>query len=111
MEFIGFGAELPFVSTEAGRAVFTPDIASALFDGHGPDRGTFFLAAALPQLLDSLDVDIGTPLACGACWVSVDVDDVEEFEDKEDEELARWTLLRGMNILATSSAFIELIPP
>lgn len=29
----------------------------------------------------------------------------------EEEELARWALLRGMNMRATSSAFMELRPP
>ncbi len=42
------------------------------------------------------------------------VEDVEEFEDIEDieeDELARWALFRGMNIRATSSAFMALRPP
>jgi hypothetical protein len=39
------------------------------------------------------------------------VDEVEEFEDIDEEELARCALLRGMNILATSSAFMAVRPP
>ena len=42
------------------------------------------------------------------------VEDAEEFEDIEDieeDELARWALFRGMNIRATSSAFMALRPP
>jgi hypothetical protein len=35
----------------------------------------------------------------------------DEFDEIEDEELARCALFRGMNIRATSSAFIELRPP
>jgi hypothetical protein len=41
----------------------------------------------------------------------VELDEAEEVEAIEEEELARWALLRGMNIRATSSAFMELRPP
>jgi hypothetical protein len=39
------------------------------------------------------------------------VDEAGEFEDINEEELARCALLRGMNILATSSAFMTVRPP
>lgn len=39
--------------------------------------------------------------------ITVPFDDVDEFDDKEDDELDRWALLRGMNIALTSS-FMEL---
>jgi len=39
------------------------------------------------------------------------VDEVDGFEDIDEEELARCALLRGMNILATSSAFMAVRPP
>lgn len=54
--------------------------------------GTFFRAAAVPQLLVSLDEDIGTPLVCGVCCDTVELDEVEEIEDNEvidEDELAR----------------------
>ena len=41
------------------------------------------------------------------------VDEVEEIDEIEEDELARWALLRGANILATSSELIAFIltPP
>lgn len=85
---------------------------SALLAGHGPTLWFFFRAAAVPpQEFTSADVDMGTPLVCGTVEVVVAVDDDDEVEAIEDEELARCALLRGMNIRATSSAFIALSPP
>ena len=43
----------------------------------------------------------------------VPVEDVDEIEEIEDDEFARWALFRGINILATSSGFMAFIltPP
>lgn len=40
------------------------------------------------------------------------MEDVEETEDIEEDEFARWTLLRGMppSILLTSSVFMLMAP-
>jgi hypothetical protein len=38
-------------------------------------------------------------------------DDEDEFDEMEDEELARCALFRGINIRATSSGLIELRVP
>jgi hypothetical protein len=97
---IGDGADVvddtavaPFgANIDCGRAVDTPDIASALPVGHGPALCCFFRVAAVPlQLPRSPDAeDIGTPLACGpGCWAIVAVEDVEELEAIDEEEFAR----------------------
>ena len=54
---------------------------------------------------------MGVPLARGDGAGIVEFDEDDELEASDDDELARWGLLRGMNILATSSAFIALSPP
>jgi hypothetical protein len=54
---------------------------------------------------------MGIPLSCGAGDGIVVVEDVDEFEDMDEDELARCALFRGMNIRATSSAFIAFRPP
>jgi hypothetical protein len=84
---------------------------SALLAGHGPALCGFFRAAPVPHVLRSPAADIGTPFGCGADWVIVPVEDVEDIDEIEDEELVRCALFRGINIRATSSAFIELSPP
>ncbi|KAI9641155.1 hypothetical protein NHQ30_010585 [Ciborinia camelliae] len=84
--------ELPFVNAEEGRVVLEPAMESDLLAHEGCTFGTFFRAAAVPQLFDSLDEDIGTPLVCGVCCDIVEVDELEEFEDNEvidEDELAR----------------------
>jgi hypothetical protein len=43
--------------------------------------------------------------------IVVPVEDVDEVEEIDDDELARWTLFRGMNMRATSSGCIELRVP
>lgn len=106
--------EFPFVNVDEGRVVLEPVIVSDLLFHDDCTLGTFFRAAAVPQLFDSLDEDIGTPLVCGVCCDTVELDEVDEFEDNEvidEDELARWALFRGMNILLTSSPFIAFIPP
>lgn len=62
MEGIEDAADNPFVAnTDCGRAVETPETASALLVGHGPVL-MGFLRVMGPR---SPDGDIGTPLACG----------------------------------------------
>jgi hypothetical protein len=51
------------VNIDGGRAPDTPDSASALFVGHGPALWVFFLAAAVPQELRSLEDCMGTPFS------------------------------------------------
>lgn len=80
-----------------GRALGTPVAGSAFEDGHKPRLG--FLRAL------QVNSPFCTPL------FSVPVDDVLEVEDcdeREEEELDRWALLRGTNILETSSALMPL---
>lgn len=85
--------EFPFVKAGGGcRVVWEPEIESDLLVHGGCTLGTFFRAAAVPQLFDSLDWDIGTPLVCGVCCDTVELDEVEEIEDNEvidEDELAR----------------------
>ena len=62
MEGIEDAVDDPFVAnTDCGRAVETPETASALLVGHGPVLGGF-LRAKEPR---SPDGDIGTPLVWG----------------------------------------------
>lgn len=88
----------------------TPDIASALLVGQGPVFCGFF-RAAVPHELKVSPAGMATPLVCGDGCTTVEFEDVEEREDMEEDELVRWALLRGINILDTSSAFIALRPP
>jgi len=115
MEVMDDVAEVPLVvSIDWGRVFVIPDIGSALLVGHGPARWFFFRAAAVPpQEFTSPDVDVvmGTPLVSGTVWDMVEVEDVDDVEDIDEEELARCALFRGMNIRATSSAFIAVSPP
>lgn len=103
------------VSIGCSLVVVVPATGSALPAGHGPDFCAFLRAAVFaPQRLKSppdADGDMGTPLVCGAEDVTVAVDDPEDVEAIEEEEFARWALLRGMNMRVTSSAFIAAIPP
>jgi hypothetical protein len=109
-------ADVPFVAnTDWGRALLTAETGSALFEGHPVLWGFFRAALAFhppPSLLEGID----TPFVCGVGCVIVAVEDdgdelTDAFEEMEDEELARCALFRGMNIRATSSAFIEVRPP
>jgi len=43
--------------------------------------------------------------------IAVPVEDVDALEERDDEEVARWVLFRGMNMRATSSGCIELRAP
>jgi hypothetical protein len=69
----------------------------------------------VPHDVRSPLVDIGTPFICGASGDMVvvldDEEDEEELEATDEEEFARCALFRGMNIRATSSAFIAVRPP
>jgi hypothetical protein len=89
-----------------------PDICSALLTGHGPVLCGFFRVPVLDHVPTSL-TGVNVPFDCWEVFDIVDVlvDDVDELEDREDDELARCTLFRGMNIRATSSGFIELRTP
>lgn len=80
--------------------------------GHGPVLCGFFRVFALVHVPTSL-TGVKVPLDC---WEELDIvdeidDDVDELDDNEDDELARCTLFRGMNIRATSSEFMELRTP
>ena len=71
--------------------VATPGGPSGLFAGQGPALWGFFRAAAAPQELKSPAAGIGVPVpfAGGGGAGIVVVDEVDEFEDIEEEELAR----------------------
>lgn len=107
-------AEVPFgARIDWGRADVTPDTGSDLLTGHGPVRCGFFrVPAVLDQVPTSL-TGVKVPVDCWEVFDIVDVpeDEVDELEEREDDELARCTLFRGMNIRATSSGFIELRAP
>jgi hypothetical protein len=115
MDEIAEGA--PFVANiDWGRALLSADIGSALLEGHGPVLWGFFRAAVAFHPPFSVLGGIDIPFVCGVDCVIVAVEDeefeaVDEFDRMEEEELARCALFRGMNIRATSSAFIELRPP
>lgn len=47
----------------------------------------------------------------GAGIVDEEEEDEDEDDAREEDELVRCTLFRGMNIRVTSSALIELSPP
>ena len=77
---------------DCGRAVDMPETGSVLDAGHSP-RGPFFRAAQL----DASPAGAGpTPFVCDEDDDIVGADEAVEASD--DEELARWMLLRGMNI-------------
>lgn len=86
-----------------GRPFDIPETGSALDDGHRLFGG-FFLVGQGPC---SPFVVEGSPLGCGE---GIGIVKVDEDED-EDDEFVLCALLRGMNILVTSSAFIECKPP
>lgn len=87
----------PAEAMDCGRALVMPDTGSVLDAGHSP-LGAFFRAA---HVEDASPAGAGpTPFGCD------DADDIVEVEDacddSEDDELERWALLRGMNILKSS---------
>jgi hypothetical protein len=51
------------LNIDGGRCPAAPDNASALLVGHGPALCVFFLAAAVPHELRSLEDCIGTPFS------------------------------------------------
>lgn len=90
----------------------TPDTGSDLLTGHGPVLCGFFRVPVLDHVPTSL-TGVNVPVDCWEVFDIVDAleDEVDELEEREDDELARCTLFRGMNIRATSSGFIELRAP
>lgn len=89
---------------DCGRAVDMPETGSVLDAGHSP-RGAFFRAAHADP---SPAGDGPTPFVCDDEVDMVEFD--EAVEARDDEELARWMLLRGMNIWRYSSPVIGLAP-
>lgn len=92
----------------------TPDTGSDLLTGHGPVLCGFF---RVPAVLDHVPTSLTGVKVPVDCWeevfdiVDVPEDEDDELEEREDDELARCTPFRGMNIRATSSGFIELRAP
>jgi hypothetical protein len=94
----------------------TPEIGSALLIGQGPDLGGFFLTFPLVQVPAGSVTGVNTPAPCDAALevegmlealvvvLVDDCDDCDDCDDNEDDEFARCTLLRGMNIRASSSS-------
>lgn len=82
----------PADSTDCGRAVESPAIGSVLDAGHSP-FGAFVLRAA--HVDASLPLAGATPFSCdgGAATVGV----LDACDDRDDDELLRWALFRGMN--------------
>jgi hypothetical protein len=86
--------------TACGRAFVTPDTGSDLELGHRPCVGFFFE----DQVVDSPLALCPALLGCS----TVDEEEVDVEDANEEEEFDLWTLLRGINIRETSSAFIEV---
>jgi hypothetical protein len=84
----------PAEATDCGRAAVMPEIGSVLVAGHSP-RGAFFRAQVGPSPAG----EGVTPFVCGGAADTVAVDAVDTSEE---DEFARCTVLRGMNILKSS---------
>jgi hypothetical protein len=103
-------ADAPFVARiDCGRAVETPAMGSDFGVGQGTALWAFFREAVAFQVPSSpVEVD---PLLCTeVCDREPLAVELEEAEDIDDEELARWALFLGMNMRATSSLFMEFSP-
>ncbi len=92
-----------------GRPVDKADTGSAFADGHG-FRAPFFLPChAFASFPGGCCCD---PSLAGAdddgATMAVMADDADEDEETEDEELVRWTPLRGRNMRDTSSVLMLL---
>ncbi len=81
---------------------------SALPAGHCPLGCGRFRGVEAGQPLRSPAAETGAPLVEPLVDTSVELEDVEEFDDMEDDELVRWILFRGMNMPLTSSGFMGL---
>lgn len=88
-----------------GRAGVIPETGSALDEGQRPLAG-FFLDAHPPSSPFARE---GPPLTWELVAVIVGVPDDEDV--MVEDEFERWALLRGMNILETSSVLMEFSPP
>ena len=102
---IADAAEGPELAEGMGceRAVDMPEMGSALDGGHSP-RGAFLRAHVDPS-----------PCCTGpppfVCAEEVDIVLLDDAVDEsDDDELARWTLFRGMNIARYSSVVIGFAP-
>lgn len=86
----------PADAMDCGRAVDMPETGSVFDAGHSP-LGAFFRAAHV----DPSPAGAGpTPFACEETVDIVEVADA--CEERDEDELERWALLRGMNILKSS---------
>lgn len=90
-------------ASDCVRAVDMPETGSAFVEGQRPLAG-FFLDPHPPRSPFAMGV-----AACGLGAVMVEVDEDEDAIDED--EFVRCALFRGMNILETSSALMELSPP
>ena len=121
-------AVTPFVAKiDCGRAAVTAALASAFPSGQCPIHPFglvgFFLCIVFPcgliserpsppwlppgSVIGAKAPDVFVVFPSIPPLTNVPLEDVEEFEDREDEELDRCALLRGMNMALTSS-FMEL---
>ena len=85
----------PADAMDWGRVVVMPEMGSDLAAVHIP-RGAFFRAHVGPSPAG----EGITPFACDDVLDAVELPDAVDASD--DDELLRWTLLRGMNILKSS---------
>ena len=83
----------PAEAMDCGRALVMPETGSVLVAGHSP-LGAFFRVVLSRRGSDPV------PFACEDAET---VELVEACEDKEEDELERWVLFRGMNIGRNSS--------
>lgn len=93
----------PAEAMGCGRAVDIPEMGSVLVAGHSP-FGALVLRVAQAEV--SVPLEGATPLACDEEADMVEV--VDACDDRDEDELVRWALLRGMNMapppLGTPSA-------
>jgi hypothetical protein len=82
----------PADAIDCGRAFVRPETGSVLDAGHRP-RGAFLRAAHVDA---SPDEEVAPRLFGCDAVETVEVEDALELS--EEDELERWTLLRGMNI-------------
>lgn len=99
-ELIPAVIELPCAPTDCDRPVAMAEAGSDLVDGHGFLVGFFLPADAFA----STAVECGTSFCEDDDAVAVEVDEADDATDED--ELLRWTPLRGRNIRDTSSVLM-----
>jgi hypothetical protein len=87
---------------DCGRALVIPDTGSVLVAGHSP-LGAFFRAHVDPSPAGAGP----TPLDCDDVADTVDVEDA--CDERDDDELERCAVFRGMN-MRNSSVVMEVGP-